>query len=68
MERFFRDLNENQIKRGVFRSVGELIEVIKNYIAAHNHSAQLFIWFNPENGIRQNMTRARQNFHNLQSV
>ena len=68
VERFFRDLSENQIKRGVFRSAAELIEVIENYIAAHNKSPKPFIWTKTANDILQKVTRARQNSNKLQPV
>jgi len=32
VERFFRDLTENRLRRGAFRSVEELIEAIGEYI------------------------------------
>ena len=36
VERFFRDLTENRLKRGVFKSTAELIEAIEEYIQNHN--------------------------------
>ncbi len=36
VERFFRDLTENRLRRGVFRSVEELIKAIGDYIDHHN--------------------------------
>lgn len=68
VERFFRDLSENRIKRGVFRSVTELIEVIEDYIAAHNQSPKPFIWTKTASDILSKVTRARRNSNKLQSV
>ena len=36
VERFFRDLTQNRLRRGVFRSVEELIKAIGEYIDHHN--------------------------------
>jgi len=36
VERFFRDLNQNRLRRGIFRNVEELITAISDYIARHN--------------------------------
>ena len=44
IERFFRDLTEKQLRRGVFRSVSELEQTILAYVAAHNEDPKPFIW------------------------
>jgi transposase len=45
VERFFRDLTENRLRRGAFRSIEELIiTVIFDYIDHHNESPKPFIW------------------------
>jgi hypothetical protein len=36
VERFFRDLSRQQIRRGVFHNVQELTAAIEAYIACHN--------------------------------
>jgi hypothetical protein len=36
VERFFRDLTQNGLRRGVFRDVEELITAIGAYIDKHN--------------------------------
>jgi hypothetical protein len=38
VERFFRDLTQNRLRRGVFRSVEELILAIDDYIGRHNEN------------------------------
>jgi hypothetical protein len=43
VERFFRDLTENRLRRGVFRSVEELITAIFDYIDHHNDNPKPFI-------------------------
>ncbi len=44
VERFFRDLTENRLRRGIFRSVEELITAIFDYIDHHNDNPKPFIW------------------------
>lgn len=44
VERWFRDITDKRIRRGVFRSVQELIEAINEYITAHNANPKIFTW------------------------
>ena len=44
MERFFRDISENRLRRGVFGSVPELVTAIDEYVAHHNSKPKPFIW------------------------
>ncbi len=44
VERWFRDLTDKRIRRGVFRSVGELITAIEAYIQHHNSNPKPFVW------------------------
>jgi hypothetical protein len=44
VERFLRDLTENRLRRGVFRSIKELITAIFDYIDHHNDNPKPFIW------------------------
>ena len=44
VERFFRDISENRLRRGVFTSVSELIAAIDEYIDQHNANPKPFIW------------------------
>jgi transposase len=44
VERFFRDLTENRLRRGDFRSVEELITTIFDYIDHHNDKPKPFIF------------------------
>jgi transposase len=49
IEIWFGILNVKQIRRGVFRSVDDLIEKIKVFIKRHNENAKPFVWTkNPE--------------------
>jgi len=44
VERLFRDITENRLRRGIFRSVEELETAIHEYLALHNESPKPFIW------------------------
>jgi len=44
VERWFRELTDKAIRRGVFRSVPELIAAIEDYLQAHNTDPKPFVW------------------------
>jgi hypothetical protein len=44
VERFFRDLTEHRLRRGVFRDEEELILAIDEYVDRHNQNPKPFIW------------------------
>lgn len=44
VERFFRDITTERIRRGVFTSVVELIAAIDDYAAHHDTQPKPFIW------------------------
>jgi len=68
IERFFRDLTQNRLRRGVFRDVEELIMAIDGYIDRHNESPKPFIWTAKANDILEKVKRARKALNNAQSV
>jgi transposase len=68
VERFFRDLTENRLRRGVFRSVEELITAIFDYIDHHNESPKPFIWTAKAADILEKVKRARAALYNGQSA
>lgn len=44
VERFFADLTNRQLRRGVHRSTAELERAIGNYIDTHNRHPKPFVW------------------------
>jgi transposase len=44
VERFFRDLTEQRLRRGIFRDVQELTMAIGDYIDKHNDNPKPFLW------------------------
>lgn len=68
VERFFRDLTEKRLRRGVFRDVEELIMEIGAYIDQHNESPKPFIWTARAADILEKVKRARATLNNRQSA
>ena len=68
VERFFRDLTVNRIRRGVFRDVIELVEAMDDYIEHHNRNPKPFIWTASAKDILEKVKRARKSLVNVQSV
>lgn len=44
IERWFRELTDKAIRRGVFHSVPDLIDAIEAFLASHNHDPKPFVW------------------------
>ena len=68
VERFFRDLTQNRLRRGVFRDVEELIMAIGDYVDRHNLKPKPFIWTAKANDILQKVTRARKTLNIVRSA
>lgn len=67
VERFFRDITHNRIRRGVFRSVPELIDAVEDYVAKHNREPKPFIWTAKASDILQKVSRARRSLDKVRS-
>jgi transposase len=67
VERFFRDITTQAIRRGVFRSVDALIAAIQAYIAEHNREPKPFIWTATASDILEKVKRGRQALYKVQS-
>ena len=59
VERFFRDISENRIRRDSFTSVAELKLAIDLYVAHHNIDAKPFIWTARAADFLAKVTRAK---------
>ena len=44
VERWFREITDQRIRRGTFRSVPELIAAIHEYLNNHNQNPRVFVW------------------------
>ena len=60
VERFFRDLTQHRLRRGVFRDIAELVRAIGDYIDRHNEQPKPFIWTATASDILAKVARARK--------
>ena len=63
IERFFADITNKRIRRGIFRSVKELIRAIHNYLDEHNANPKPFIWTATSEMILDRVVSVHQSFH-----
>lgn len=68
VERFFRDITDKCVRRGVFHSVAELERAIYEYIETHNEDPAPFIWTAEASDILEKVKRGRAKLNNLQSA
>jgi hypothetical protein len=64
VERFFRDLTENRLRRRVFGDVEELVTAIGDYTDDHNQETRPFVWTAKAPGLLDKVTRARAALNN----
>jgi transposase len=68
IERFFRDITHNRIRRGVFQDLEQLITAIGEYIDGHNQNPKPFIWTAKATDILEKVTRAKAVLKNRRSA
>jgi len=68
IERFFRDLTVQSLRRGVFRSVEELTAAIHAHIAVHNSNPKPFVWTASASDILEKVKRGRATLHKRHSA
>lgn len=59
VERWFRELTEKAIRRGVFKSVPDLIAAIEAYLQANNNDPKPFVWTATAEEILEKVSRGR---------
>ena len=59
VERFFRNLSENRLKRGVFKSVDVLVVAIELFVLNHNENPKAFVWTKRAKDILEKVMRAK---------
>jgi transposase len=59
IERWFRELTDKALRRGVFHSVPDLIAKIEEYLVAHNDDPKPFIWTATADDILAKVARGR---------
>ena len=57
VERWFAELTNKRIRRGVFRSVRELEAAIREYIDIHNENPKPFVWTRTADQILDSIAR-----------
>ena len=59
VERWFRELTQKRLRRGVFRSVSELIAGIEEFLALYNLEPKPFVWTASANAIVEKVSRCK---------
>jgi transposase/transposase-like protein len=59
VERWFRELTDKALRRGVFHSVPDLIAKIEDYLDAHNDNPRPFVWTATAEDILAKVARGR---------
>jgi len=60
VERWFAEITNKRIRRGVFRSVKELEAAIREYIEVHNENPKPFVWTRTADQILESIARFAQ--------
>ena len=59
VERWFREITDKAIRRGVFPSVPDLIAAIEDYLKANNENPEPFVWTATAQAILEKVRRGR---------
>ena len=65
VERFFAEITTKRIRRGVFKSVSELEEAIRDYLDRHNADPKPFVWTKTAATILAKERRASEKLQSL---
>jgi transposase len=68
VERWFRNLTDQRVRRGSFTSVPKLIAAIQAYIDEHNRNPKAFVWTARVEAILAKVRRARAVLDNVPSA
>jgi transposase len=60
VERWFRDLTTQRLRRGSFDSVAELIAAIHAYLDNHNQNPRVFVWSAPVDRILTKIAKCKE--------
>ena len=60
VERFFREITTKRLRRGVFRSLPDLIKAITDYLKYYNQNPTPFVWTATASDILAKVKRARK--------
>jgi len=62
IERWFREITSKRIRRGSFKNVKELIQVIKSYIDSNNQTPKVFTWTASADSIIKKIAKCKEVF------
>jgi transposase len=65
VERWFREITDKRIRRGIFRSVPELIAAITEYLDNHNQNPKVFVWSAPVERILAKIAKCKEALESL---
>lgn len=65
VERWFREITDKRIRRGIFRSVPELIAAIEKYLKNHNQNPKVFVWTAPVDRIMTKIAKCKEALETL---
>jgi transposase len=68
VERWFAELTERRLRRGVFTSVAELTQAISDWAAHWNNDPKPFIWHKAADDIINKVRRGRAALHQIKSA
>lgn len=66
VERWFAELSQKAVRRGVFRSVADLEEAIQNFMTAWNANPTPFVWTASVERILEKVARCRRRLEQIQ--
>jgi hypothetical protein len=59
VERWFGEITRKRIRRGVFRSVSDLVLAIEEYIRLNNEKPKPFVWTQKVDAILEKVSRCK---------
>ncbi len=68
IERWFGEITDKRIRRGVFRSEQELVEAIMRYIQSHNDNPRTYTWTAKAEDILKKVRRASKVLDKIETV
>lgn len=68
VERFFREVTDKAIRRGVFASVCDLVDAIHAFLDSHNDDPKPFIWTAKASDILEKVKRAQKALEKITSA
>ncbi len=68
VERWFKELTDKRLRRGVFSSVADLVAAIEMWVAHWNSDPKPFVWHTPAAEIIEKVQRGRAALHQINST